>query len=142
MDASRQMAYLVLLLCEMMRRGHGVADHPNLSECLAQLKGLRKKVKRDLFGVMPEWVMFLMLEENLRASREVAQQDLLEQDLPNLPNLAEPSPAVVGMDIPGNNMVRFHRKPAVQEAPANNVVHFNSKPTLQETPQQPLSNSR
>jgi hypothetical protein len=37
-----------------MRRGHGVADHPELRGDLKEMQGLRKVAKRLLFSVLPE----------------------------------------------------------------------------------------
>ncbi|MBM3602206.1 MAG: hypothetical protein FJX22_00275 [Alphaproteobacteria bacterium] len=109
-DSMRLNAYLVLLQCEIMRRGHGVSDHPELRGYLKEMQGLRKVVKRLLFSVLPEWTLGLFAQHGSKGHEVAANQNtanhqdyaadaVLAQDLPDLPNL----PDLIG-DIANDSM--------------------------------------
>lgn len=123
-DSMRLNAYLVLLQCEIMRRGHGVADHPELRGYLKEMQGLRKVAKRLLFSVLPEWTLGLFGERGTKGNEGAANQNLangqdgydssvLAQDLPTLPDLANdfandafealPAPEVVSAVVASEN---------------------------------------
>lgn len=123
-DSMRLNAYLVLLQCEVMRRGHGVADHPELRGYLKEMQGLRKVAKRLLFSVLPEWTLGLFGERGTKGNEGAANQNLangqdsydssvLAQDLPTLPDLANdfandafdalPAPEVVSAVVASEN---------------------------------------
>lgn len=123
-DSMRLNAYLVLLQCEVMRRGHGVADHPELRGYLKEMQGLRKVAKRLLFSVLPEWTLGLFGErgtkgnegaanQNMANAQEFYNSDVLAQDLPSLPELpndfandafdALPAPEVVSAVVASEN---------------------------------------
>ncbi len=142
-DSMRLNAYLVLLQCEVMRRGHGVADHPELRGYLKDMQGLRKVAKRLLFSVLPEWTLGLFGErgtkgnegaanQNMVDSPEVYANSVLAQDLPALPELpndfandafdALPAPEVASAVVASengdgvnatNNIVKLASKRAV-----------------------------
>ena len=139
-DSMRLNAYLVLLQCEVMRRGHGVADHPELRGYLKDMQGLRKVAKRLLFSVLPEWTLGLFGErgtkgnegaanQNMANAQEFYNSDVLAQDLPPLPELPNdfandllPTPEVASAVVASengdgvnatNNIVKLASKRAV-----------------------------
>lgn len=143
-DSMRLNAYLVLLQCEIMRRGHGVADHPELRAYLKDMQGLRKVAKRLLFSVLPEWTLGLFGERGTKGNEGAANQNLangqdgydssvLAQDLPTLPDLANdfandafealPAPEVVSAVVASENGGEAN---AANNA-ANNIVKLASK---------------
>jgi hypothetical protein len=143
-DSMRLNAYLVLLQCEVMRRGHGVADHPELRGYLKDMQGLRKVAKRLLFSVLPEWTLGLFGErgtkgnegaanQNMVDSPEVYANSVLAQDLPSLPELpndfandafdALPAPEVVSAVVASENGGEAN---AANNA-ANKIVKLASK---------------
>lgn len=143
-DSMRLNAYLVLLQCEVMRRGHGVADHPELRGYLKDMQGLRKVAKRLLFSVLPEWTLGLFGERGTKGNEGAANQNLangqegydssvLAQDLPTLPELphdfvndafdALPAPEVVSAVVASENGGEAN---AANNA-ANNIVKLASK---------------
>jgi hypothetical protein len=134
-------AYLVLLQCEVMRRGHGVADHPELRGYLKDMQGLRKVAKRLLFSVLPEWTLGLFGErgtkgnegaanQNMANAQEFYNSDVLAQDLPSLPELPSdfandllPAPEVVSAVVASENGGEAN---AANNA-ANKIVKLASK---------------
>ncbi len=140
-DSMRLNAYLVLLQCEVMRRGHGVADHPELRGYLKDMQGLRKVAKRLLFSVLPEWTLGLFGErgtkgnegaanQNMANAQEFYNSDVLAQDLPSLPELPSdfandllPAPEVVSAVVASENGGEAN---AANNA-ANKIVKLASK---------------
>jgi hypothetical protein len=143
-DSMRLNAYLVLLQCEVMRRGHGVADHPELRGYLKDMQGLRKVAKRLLFSVLPEWTLGLFGErgtkgnegaanQNMANAQEFYNSDVLAQDLPSLPELPNdfandafdplPAPEVVSAAVASENGGEAN----AANNPANNIVKLASK---------------
>jgi hypothetical protein len=143
-DSMRLNAYLVLLQCEVMRRGHGVADHPELRGYLKDMQGLRKVAKRLLFSVLPEWTLGLFGERGTKGNEGAANQNManaqefynsgvLAQDLPSLPELpndfandafdALPAPEVVSAVVASENGGEAN---AANNA-ANKIVKLASK---------------
>ncbi len=143
-DSMRLNAYLVLLQCEVMRRGHGVADHPELRGYLKEMQGLRKVAKRLLFSVLPEWTLGLFGERGTKGNEGAANQNLangqegydssvLAQDLPTLPDLANdfandafdalPAPEVVSAMVASENGGEAN----AANKSANNIVKLASK---------------
>jgi hypothetical protein len=140
-DSMRLNAYLVLLQCEVMRRGHGVADHPELRGYLKDMQGLRKVAKRLLFSVLPEWTLGLFGERGTKGNEGAANQNManaqefynsgvLVQDLPSLPELPSdfandllPAPEVVSAVVASENGGEAN---AANNA-ANKIVKLASK---------------